>query len=135
MLKLLRRIPIIFFCAVTQSCKTSDDIGRNEIYSSTESFYGEKVKIVGFMIYKPEDQNLYVSKPAQGIKEKYLDKLCVPVLIGDFDQSLARKAMVMSGSYVVVYGNIQRVVDDEDLNISYCKKIGIHATKIDSILR
>ena len=88
------------------------------------------MRVIGFLKYAGDDQNLY---PDWRVERARADGRCLPVAVAK--PELLGVARTLNGAWVVVEGRVERLLqrrrDRYEMNLAWCRDIGVRATRIE----
>ena len=98
------------------------------LFEHPEAKLSQEVVVRGYLIYDVENRNIF---PTRDWNENWHEKKCIPIGIPSENDALDEKAAKLTGRYVIVRGRMLQLVEDEQLNLSFCRRLGIRVDEIE----
>jgi hypothetical protein len=99
------------------------------IFTKPQPSAGKLVTVTGHLKFGFANRNLFPSGAWQGHRTR---GECIPVGVRSEDAALLARAAQLDGQKVTVTGKVERLVEADEINASFCKDVGIVAVKIDA---
>jgi hypothetical protein len=111
--------------ALLSAC--SEFSSEKAIFIKPESLSGKQINATGYLIFGPENKNLYPTRDWRG---DLLGKACLPIGVVNSNDELTRQLTALNKKKVIVYGTIVRLINDGELNDSLCKDWGLFVDSV-----
>lgn len=99
----------------------------SSVFEQTEAFLGDEITVSGHLKFGFENRNLY---PTQNWERDWDKDRCIPIGIGWDDEETSALAKSLDGQFVEVSGTVDTLLSDDDINASFCKKIGLRVSNL-----
>jgi hypothetical protein len=120
-------VSFLALVSATLACTSTSASTSKGLYRQTKGHVGESVTVDGFLIFEPENKNLY---PSSNWHRYWVRKHCLPIGVLNSNDALASTLRQLSHRRVTVHGTIRVLVSQGEFTDSFCKDEGL---MIDSV--
>ena len=99
----------------------------SSVFEETEAFLGDEVTVSGYLKFGFENRNLY---PTENWERDWDKDRCIPVGVSWDDAGTSALAKSLDGQFVEASGTIDTLLSDDEINASFCKKVGLRVTNL-----
>lgn len=101
-------------------------------FEDTEQFLGQNIVIRGYLKFGFENRNLF---PTKNWERDWDKGQCVPIGIGVSEPDKSSLAKELENRYVEISGTIEKLIADDEINVSFCKEVGLRVHQLQVIAR